>query len=89
MGCRGEEGLIVDTNVRRVCSRLGWVPTNATPELTRKTLESWLPRALWADISFLFVGFGQQVTGTHSLVNACLKVSKCLHGLHPGAKIYA
>lgn len=57
----GEEGLIVDTNVRRVCSRLGWVPTNATPELTRKTLESWLPRALWADISFLFVGFGQQM----------------------------
>ncbi|XP_024400082.1 uncharacterized protein [Physcomitrium patens] len=57
----GEEGLIVDTNVRRVCSRLGWVPADATPELTRRTLESWMPRSMWADTSFLFVGFGQQV----------------------------
>ncbi len=58
---RGEEGMIVDTNVKRVCQRLGWVAEKATPEQTRQTLQSWLPSSLWADISFLFVGFGQQV----------------------------
>ncbi|KAH8938337.1 hypothetical protein BDL97_16G077600 [Sphagnum fallax] len=57
----GEEGMIVDTNVKRVCQRLGWVAEKATPEQTRQTLQSWLPSSLWADISFLFVGFGQQV----------------------------
>lgn len=58
---KGEEGLIVDTNVRRVCCRLGWAPTGSNPEQTRAALEKWLPKSLWPEISFLFVGFGQQV----------------------------
>ncbi|KAH7422086.1 hypothetical protein KP509_13G089900 [Ceratopteris richardii] len=56
-----EEGLIVDTNVRRVCCRLGWAPDGSDPDQVRKSLESWLPQSLWPEISFLFVGFGQQV----------------------------
>ncbi|MCO5579140.1 hypothetical protein L7F22_032992 [Adiantum nelumboides] len=58
---KGEEGFIVDTNVRRVCCRLGWAPDASDPNQVRLSLESWLPRSLWPDISFLFVGFGQQV----------------------------
>ncbi|KAI5082978.1 hypothetical protein GOP47_0002721 [Adiantum capillus-veneris] len=58
---KGEEGFIVDTNVRRVCCRLGWAPDGSDPNQVRQSLETWLPRSLWPDISFLFVGFGQQV----------------------------
>lgn len=84
----GEEGLIVDTNVRRVCSRLGWVPTNATPELTRRTLESWLPRTLWADISFLFVGFGQQICKPVAPKCESCKVSqRCPSAFKPSPRI--
>lgn len=83
----GEEGLIVDTNVRRVCSRLGWVPTNATPELTRRTLEGWLPPTLWADISFLFVGFGQQICKPMAPKCESCKVSQlCPSAFKPSPK---
>eukprot|EP00250_Pteridium_aquilinum_P007249 c17012_g1_i1 orf=203-1054(+) len=58
---KGEEGFIVDTNVRRVCCRLGWAPDGSDPSEVRKALETWIPRSLWPDLSFLFVGFGQQV----------------------------
>jgi hypothetical protein len=58
---RGEEGLIVDTNVRRVCCRLGWAREGSNPAQVKACLEPWLPRSLWAELSFLFVGFGQQV----------------------------
>ncbi|GAQ78737.1 putative Endonuclease III [Klebsormidium nitens] len=56
-----EEGLIVDTHVRRVCERLGWASPDRTPEQTRLAIESWLPKAQWAETSLLLVGFGQQV----------------------------
>ncbi|KAG0625242.1 hypothetical protein M758_2G039600 [Ceratodon purpureus] len=83
----GEEGLIVDTNVRRVCSRLGWVPTDATPELTRRSLESWLPRTLWADVSFLFVGFGQQMCKPMAPKCEICKVNQlCPSAFKPGPK---
>lgn len=83
----GEEGLIVDTNVRRVCSRLGWVSMNATPELTRRTLESWLPRSLWADVSFLFVGFGQQICKPMAPKCQSCKVNQlCPSAFIPSAK---
>lgn len=59
---RGEVGLIVDTNVRRVCCRLGWAPEGSSADQVRHELESWLPKDLWAEASFLLVGFGQQVT---------------------------
>ncbi|KAF1742679.1 hypothetical protein MXB_821 [Myxobolus squamalis] len=38
-------GIGVDTHVHRICKRIGWVPgDSASPEKTRKTLESWFPR---------------------------------------------
>ncbi|KAL2633925.1 hypothetical protein R1flu_005404 [Riccia fluitans] len=58
---KSDEGIICDSNVRRVCCRLGWVPEGSTPDETRQALEKWLPRDLWGELSYLFVGFGQQI----------------------------
>ncbi|KAL2912053.1 alpha,alpha-trehalase nth1 [Polyrhizophydium stewartii] len=55
------EGIGVDTHVHRISHRLGWTKRLATPEHTRKELEDWLPRPLWAEINHLLVGFGQTV----------------------------
>lgn len=55
-------GIGVDTHVHRICKRIEWVPYDSkSPELTRKTLESWFPREYWADINELLVGFGQEI----------------------------
>lgn len=53
-------GIGVDVHVHRICNRLGWVKTD-TPEKTRVTLESWLPKEYWGKggINKLLVGFGQ------------------------------
>eukprot|EP00850_Spirogloea_muscicola_P020635 SM000222S06976 [mRNA] locus=s222:133582:136074:+ [translate_table: standard] len=56
-----EEGIIVDSNVRRVCERLGWALPGLDADVTRAALERWLPPGLWAEFSLLLVGFGQQV----------------------------
>ncbi|CAH2037024.1 unnamed protein product, partial [Iphiclides podalirius] len=41
-------GIGVDTHVHRISNRIGWVKkATATPEKTRKALESWLPFDLW------------------------------------------
>ncbi|KAI8434169.1 hypothetical protein MSG28_012287 [Choristoneura fumiferana] len=55
-------GIGVDTHVHRISNRIGWVkkPT-ATPEDTRKALESWLPFELWGEVNHLLVGFGQTI----------------------------
>ena len=57
------EGVSVDTHMHRVVNRLGWTGAKGpvkTPDTTRKRLESWLPSDLWAEISPLLVGFGQE-----------------------------
>ncbi|XP_063790967.1 endonuclease III-like protein 1 [Pseudophryne corroboree] len=76
-------GIGVDTHVHRISNRLKWVKKETkTPEDTRVALEDWMPRDLWSEINWLFVGFGQQV---------CLPVdpqcSECLNrDICPGAK---
>lgn len=61
----------VDTHVHRISNRIGWVkkPT-ATPEETRKALETWLPFELWSEVNHLMVGFGQTI---------CLPVGPVCH----------
>ncbi|KAF2202418.1 DNA glycosylase, partial [Delitschia confertaspora ATCC 74209] len=54
------EGIGVDVHVHRITNLWGWHKTK-TPEETRKSLESWLPREKWHDINNLLVGFGQTV----------------------------
>lgn len=51
-------GIGVDVHVHRISNRLGWVHTK-DPEATRRALEDWMPRELWAEINPLLVGFGQ------------------------------
>ncbi|KAJ2333926.1 alpha,alpha-trehalase nth1, partial [Coemansia sp. RSA 2681] len=56
------QGIGVDTHVLRISHRLGWVSDSAkSPEATRHSLESWMPRSLWRELNPLLVGFGQTV----------------------------
>ncbi|KAJ2719013.1 alpha,alpha-trehalase nth1 [Coemansia sp. Benny D115] len=56
------QGIGVDTHVLRISHRLGWVSElSKTPEATRHSLESWLPKSLWREINPLLVGLGQTV----------------------------
>ncbi|OBA22759.1 DNA glycosylase [Metschnikowia bicuspidata var. bicuspidata NRRL YB-4993] len=54
-------GIGVDVHLHRLAQMWGWVPKSEKPELTRTTLEDWLPKQYWADINPLLVGFGQTV----------------------------
>ncbi|XP_013199809.2 endonuclease III homolog isoform X2 [Amyelois transitella] len=72
-------GIGVDTHVHRISNRIGWVkkPT-ATPEDTRKALESWLPVDLWSEVNHLMVGFGQTIcTPISPFCNECLNRDIC------------
>ncbi|KXN66344.1 DNA glycosylase [Conidiobolus coronatus NRRL 28638] len=53
-------GIGVDIHVHRITNRLNWVRTN-TPEQTRESLESWLPKKYWGNINEILVGFGQTI----------------------------
>jgi endonuclease-3 len=54
------EGIGVDVHVHRITNLWGWHKTQ-TPEQTRASLESWLPKDKWHDINNLLVGFGQTI----------------------------
>lgn len=53
-------GIGVDVHVHRISNRLRWVKTN-TPEETRLSLQSWLPKDKWKKINPILVGYGQIV----------------------------
>ncbi|KAL1903209.1 alpha,alpha-trehalase nth1 [Sporothrix stenoceras] len=59
------EGIGVDVHVHRITNLWHWQkPGSAaakTPEGTRLSLQSWLPRDKWKEINWLLVGFGQAV----------------------------
>lgn len=54
-------GIGVDVHIHRLAQKWGWVRKTDKPEETRKELELWLPRRLWAQVNPLLVGFGQTV----------------------------
>lgn len=68
-------GIGVDVHVHRLANMWRWVPAtkSPTPEKTRKELEKWLPRELWAEINPLLVGFGQTWCPPRSSPKACQK----------------
>ncbi|XP_059904371.1 endonuclease III-like protein 1 isoform X2 [Gadus macrocephalus] len=72
-------GIGVDTHVHRISNRLGWLRTaSRTAEQTRTALEDWLPRALWGEVNWLLVGFGQQkCRPLRPLCSECLNQSCC------------
>ena len=59
------EGIGVDVHVHRITNLWGWQkpgsPQAKTPESTRLSLQSWLPKDKWKEINWLLVGFGQAV----------------------------
>lgn len=67
VGWNDVQGICVDTHVHRICNRLGWVSRpgtrqrTLTPEGTRVSLQTWLPKDEWVPINPLLVGFGQTV----------------------------
>ncbi|CAL8358297.1 unnamed protein product [Boreogadus saida] len=73
------EGIGVDTHVHRISNRLGWLrAASRTAEQTRTALEDWLPRALWGEVNWLLVGFGQQkCRPLRPLCSQCLNQSCC------------
>jgi endonuclease III len=56
----GKPGICVDTHVHRISNRLGYVRT-ATPEKTELALRAKLPTALWKDINWVLVLWGQNI----------------------------
>ncbi|XP_062865866.1 endonuclease III-like protein 1 isoform X2 [Trichomycterus rosablanca] len=83
-------GIGVDTHVHRISNRLGWTrQATKNPEETRRALERWLPRDLWAEINWLLVGFGQQVClPVGPLCSLCLNRRSCpsAHGPAPDGR---
>lgn len=70
---QGEAGIVVDTHVHRVATRLGWAkPPNAlraafsgasfdaSAEDTRAALQSFVPADEWPDFTTILIGFGQK-----------------------------
>lgn len=56
----GKPGICVDTHVHRITNRLGYVHTR-DPEETEMALRKKLPVALWKDINWMLVLWGQNV----------------------------
>ncbi len=54
-------GIGVDVHTHRISERLGWTKNCKNPEVTRKQLESFVPKYLWPQINHLLVGFGQTI----------------------------
>ena len=58
-----ETGIVVDTHVAKIATRLRWVPPRPRggAEGIRKSLEVWVPRGEWTAFTLSVVGFGQFV----------------------------
>ena len=61
-----DAGIVVDTHVLRVATRLGWVDAGAAlagAEGVRRALEAWVPADERVAFSLCVVGFGQLARG--------------------------
>lgn len=55
-----QEGIAVDTHVKRICFRLG-LTTSTNPQVIEKELMPLFPRESWGDINHCLVLFGREV----------------------------
>lgn len=89
---QGDAGIVVDTHVHRVATRLGWTtPPNASrsvfstasarcgcAEDTRAALESFVPADEWPDFTTILIGFGQKTClAQRPQCQKCPVASKC------------
>lgn len=73
----GKPGICVDTHVHRITNRFGYVRTR-TPEQTETALRGKLPPALWKDINWILVLWGQNVCRPVSpKCSACPVSARC------------
>ena len=76
-----ETGIVVDTHVSRIATRLGWVACTAQgkarggAEGARRALEAWVPRGEWMAFTLAVVGFGQFVAQGEGAVRSAAKAS--------------
>ena len=55
------EGVTVDTHVKRIAHKLGWVSTSKDPVKVEKELMALLPQSNWIEISHLLVFHGRRI----------------------------
>lgn len=55
------EGITVDTHVKRIAHRLGWVSSNEDPVKVERELMALLPRPYWVHISHLLIFHGRRL----------------------------
>ena len=55
------EGITVDTHVKRIAHKLGWVSTNKDPVKVEKELMTLVPKESWIEISHLLVFHGRRI----------------------------
>lgn len=58
---RISDGITVDTHVKRIAHKLGWVSTNKDPVKVERELMALLPKSEWIDISHLLVFHGRRI----------------------------
>lgn len=55
------EGITVDTHVKRIAHRLGWVSTNNDAVKVEKELMQLIPKEQWIEISHLLIFHGRRI----------------------------
>lgn len=68
---RPHDGLVVDTHVHRLSSRIGWTTSAVNPEETRRALEALCPTALWSELTLLLINLGQSLCLSQPKCNLC------------------
>lgn len=73
------EGLAVDTHVKRICHRLG-LTTNTSPEAVEQDLMRLFPREEWGQVNHRLVWFGRHVCDARKpLCHECEMREICPH----------
>ena len=72
-----DEGVVVDTHVRRLSRRLGFT-AEATPDKIEKDLMALFPRRVWTMLAHLLIWHGRQVCNARRpLCNRCPVSHRC------------
>lgn len=72
-----DEGVVVDTHVKRLSGRLG-LTTETTPEKVEQDLIRLLPKKDWTDLPHLFIYHGRAVCkAPNALCGECVLADRC------------
>lgn len=88
------DGIVVDTHVQRVATRLGLVEEGQTTTMIERRLMALFPRDRWCDLSHLLIFHGRRVCkargGTCASDPICRRFGSCARGktVQPAGKIH-